>query len=340
MTLQMRPVDRQAAAAKLAQLGFPSLKFEPWRYSPIAKYADRDWGADAEGASALSTLVIDQNAEQNAFIQMNLARAAAVHGEVREGVLVQKVDQQHQHLAVEVAAGETKLVVQHYDAQAAPSTDMFEATVGEGGKLVRLQLRRNLGVHVGHTAVEIAKDANFTNIDVCFGGELARNELQVKLADTGATCDLLGTYLLKDSEHADTISYIDHAAPDTLSREVYKGVVTDNAHGVFQGQIHVAPDSQRIEGHQLSRGLILSDSARIDVKPELEIFADDVVCSHGATIGDLDEGQLFYLRARGIDQATARGMLIKAFVAEIIEEIPEAMADQEQLLAEVERWLN
>jgi len=136
-----------------------------------------------------------------------------------------------------------------------------------------------------------------------------------------------------------TTTVIDHAQPQCTSREVYKGVIDGNARAVFQGKIIVRPDAQKTDGYQLNRALLLSDTAEIDSKPELEIYADDVKCSHGATAGELDDDQLFYLRARGIDRESARNLLIAAFLADAIEEVRiETVRDAFQSM--VTGWLN
>ena len=132
-----------------------------------------------------------------------------------------------------------------------------------------------------------------------------------------------GGYLVRGTQHADTTTLIVHAQPNGTSREVYKGVIDDTARAVFQGKITVCPDAQKTDGYQLNRALLLSDGAEIDSKPELEIHADDVKCSHGCTAGELDDDALFYLRARGIDRDTAQGLLIGAFLSESLEEIAE-----------------
>ena len=175
-----------------------------------------------------------------------------------------------------------------------------------------------------HTSVQVGKDATYTSVFANFAETYVRNEMHVELNDKGAHANLLGTYLLGSKGHSDTLSRVHHAVADTTSDEVYKGVLKDQARGVFQAQIRVAPDAQRIVGNQMHRALMLSDDARVDVKPELEIFADDVQCSHGATIGDLDQNQLFYLASRGVPASEARALLIAAFLEEILEAVPEA----------------
>ena len=148
-----------------------------------------------------------------------------------------------------------------------------------------------------------------------------RNEIHAVLNGNGADCNLYGAYAGRGSQHIDTTTFVDHAAPECTSREVYKGALDDNARGVFQGKILVRKGAQKTDGHQLNKALLLSEGAEIDSKPELEIYADDVKCSHGATSGELDEEQLFYLRARGIDEAEARDLLVAAFLEDSLDVI-------------------
>jgi Fe-S cluster assembly protein SufD len=143
--------------------------------------------------------------------------------------------------------------------------------------------------------------------------------VQVAIEGAGARCGVNGAYLLRGQQEATTATVIDHAAPGGTTREVFKGVLEDRAHGVFLGRIAVRPGADKTDAHQLNRNLLLSPRAAVDTKPELEILADDVKCSHGATVGDLDEAALFYLCSRGIDEASARRILIEAFATDAVE---------------------
>jgi len=193
-------------------------------------------------------------------------------------------------------------------------------------------------VHIATTHVELAPDALYDGFVLIKGARLSRHEVAVRLTGPGAQCHLNGAYMVRGEQHCDITTTIDHLAPQTSCREVFKGVIDDKARAVFQGRITVHPDAQQSNGHQLSKALLLSDRAEIDTKPELEIFADDVKCSHGATVGDLDRDALFYLRARGIPEATARDILIEAFLAETINNIA-AEGLCPALMSSVGHWL-
>lgn len=203
------------------------------------------------------------------------------------------------------------------------SNGVVEIALGDGAMLQHYKLQNDhpAAWHIAATGVDLAKGAVYDSFVLQIGGRLARNEIAARIFGPHAECRLNGTYLLRGRQHVDNTTLIDHAAPNSTSHEVYKGVVDDQARGVFQGKILVRKDAQKTDGHQLNKALLLSPGAEIDSKPELEIYADDVKCGHGATAGELDDDALFYLRARGIDRETARGLLIEAFIGEAIDEI-------------------
>ncbi len=198
-----------------------------------------------------------------------------------------------------------------------------EVSVGAGARLhhYKLQDEGDAALHLANLQVRLGRDATYDNFILSLGARLARNDIGATLAATGIDCRLSGAYVARDSQHMDTTSFIDHAEPDCRSREVYAGVLDGKSRGVFQGKIVVRRDAQRTDGHQLNRALLLSKGAEIDSKPELEIYADDVKCSHGATAGEIDADALFYLRTRGIGEDEARALLIEAFLMEALEEI-------------------
>ena len=193
--------------------------------------------------------------------------------------------------------------------------------------------------HLATTHAHLGRDARYDNFSFALGGRLSRNELHVILAAQGADCRLNGAYLMHKEQHVDTTLVVDHAAPNTTSRQLYKGVLDDKARGVFQGKIIVRPAAQKSDGQQLSRALLLSNQSEINTKPELEILADDVKCSHGATAGELDESALFYLRARGIPEDQARRLLIEAFLNEVIDGMA-LSALRMPLEQSVARWMD
>jgi Fe-S cluster assembly protein SufD len=243
-------------------------------------------------------------------------------------------------LSVELAAGAEAVLLETFAGSGSYFTNTV-ATVrlGHGAKLLHVKLQDEPGeaVHLGAVKADVAEGASYETFVLMLGARLSRHDLVACLA-RDSRCTVNGAYLLRGQQEATIASFVDHAAPGARTSEVVKGVVDDRAHGVFQGKIRVRPDAQKTDAHQLNRNLILSSRAAVDTKPELEIYADDVKCSHGATVGDLDEAHLFYLRARGIPEPEARRMLVEAFAQDVVDLVPDAAA-RDHLKRHLERWL-
>jgi Fe-S cluster assembly protein SufD len=193
--------------------------------------------------------------------------------------------------------------------------------VGKGAKLRhdRLQIGAADGTIVGQTRYDISADARLTQTLATFGGALVRNEIRAVLRGSGIEAAFNGMYCTRERQHVDNNILVDHAAPGSISDQFYKGILDGRSRAVFAGKIVVRREAQKTNAYQANNNLLLSPEAEIDTKPELEIFADDVKCSHGATAGELDERELFYLRSRGLDPATARGLLTFAFAGAVLE---------------------
>lgn len=171
------------------------------------------------------------------------------------------------------------------------------------------------------THINVARDARYNMVTISGCAGFGRAEFNVKMNGQGGECDLAGLALLAGKQHGDTTIVVDHVAPHCRSSQFFKNVLNDQSRGVFQGKIHVHKDAQKTDGYQLSNNLLLSHLAEMDVKPELEIYADDVKCSHGCTTGQLDETPLFYLMSRGISKDDARRLLLESFMGEVLEKI-------------------
>ncbi|MCY6380634.1 Fe-S cluster assembly protein SufD [Hoeflea prorocentri] len=193
--------------------------------------------------------------------------------------------------------------------------------------------------HFGQINIELGANAQLTLFVANSGGKLVRQEINIKAKGEGSELALSGVNLLGGDSHTDVTMVLDHLEPDCVSTETFRNVVFDRAHGVFQGQINVAQIAQKTDARMACNTLLLSDDGDFSAKPELEIFADDVQCAHGATVADIDENHLFYLRARGISEKRARSMLVNAFIAEIVEEL-EDPALIEALETRFENWLD
>mgnify|MGYP000742246124 CR=1 FL=1 len=175
------------------------------------------------------------------------------------------------------------------------------------------------GYIINNVDAEQGRDSTFSNYTLDLGGRMVRNNLNTLHKGSNLTTNYYGIYFGKDKQHIDNHTFIDHAVPHCQSNEMYKGIVTDSARGVFNGKVLVRKDAQKTNAFQQSSSLVLSNKAEMDSKPQLEIFADDVKCSHGATIGQLDEKSVFYLRSRGLNDAQARAMLQHAFIGEVLD---------------------
>ncbi len=224
-------------------------------------------------------------------------------------------------------------IAEIYQGDASGLTNaVAEFSLEEGSKVHhdRIQMESLLHYHINTLTVRQAQGSVFTSNAVTFGGALVRNGLHVTLAGSGAECTLNGLAIGTGTQHIDNHTSIDHAAERCTSHELYKTILNDSAHGVFNGKIFVRPGAQKTDAKQTNKTVLLSDSALMNTKPQLEIFADDVKCTHGATVGQLDDEQLFYLRARGIGKDEARDMLTLAFANDVVTRVHDR-AVREQL---------
>jgi Fe-S cluster assembly protein SufD len=215
-------------------------------------------------------------------------------------------------------------IVEHYvSGRGAYLTNaVTELAVGDGAVVdhYKIQTEGAEAFHIGSMSASLGRSANFTTTSIALGGALVRNDVTATLSE-GTEATLNGLYVAGGSQHVDNHTTIDHAMPHGSSRELYKGILDGRAHAVFNGRILVRQDAQKTDSKQTNKNLVLSDDATIDTKPELQIFADDVRCTHGATIGQLDAESLFYLQSRGIGRSDARRLLTYAFAQDIVDRI-------------------
>ncbi|HEX8724339.1 MAG TPA: Fe-S cluster assembly protein SufD [Gemmatimonadaceae bacterium] len=198
-----------------------------------------------------------------------------------------------------------------------------EAVVAAGATLAHYKLQREgrQAYHVGTVEVAQERDSHYVSFSLATGAALSRTNIGTILGGEGSGATLNGLYMLDGTQHGDHQTRIEHAQPNCFSRELYKGVMDGESHGVFNGKVYVRPVAQKTDGKQTNNNLLLSDRAQIDTKPQLEIFADDVKCTHGATVGRLDELSLFYMKSRGVGAEEARKLLTYAFAADVLETI-------------------
>ena len=232
---------------------------------------------------------------------------------------------QSRHLLIAGRDSRAVVIESHLGLEGAPtfSNNVVEIILEEDAVLNHAKVvdETEHAYHIAATALSLAGQARYNGFVLTLGGRVVRNETRVRLAAAGADCRIAGAYVAAGEAHVDNTVFIDHAGPGAASRVVFKGVIGDTARGVFQGKTLVRQYAQKTDGHQLHKALLLSPGAEVNAKPELEIYADDVKCGHGATAAQLDEDMVFYFLARGIPEAQARQLLTEAFLGDVIDEI-------------------
>lgn len=343
------PADTSAVMADVSQIVFPGLEvdrlvFVDGHYAPhlstpvsvtgthigsLATALDRPTDGLEAHLGQISSL------EKHPFAALNtafLTDGAWLHlapGTVAERPIHlvflatgrQVLAQPHNLIVLEEGAQAT--VIEHYvalnDARYFTNA-VTETSLAKGAALehYRVQQEGAQAYHIGGMHVRQACESRFTSHAIDLGGVLVRNDLRTVLAAEYAHCALNGLYVLDGRQHVDNHTLIDHAKPNGTSSEYYKGVLDGRSRAVFNGRVVVQPDAQHTDARQMNNNLLLSEDAEVDTKPELEIYADDVKCSHGATVGQLDADALFYLRSRAVDEAAARDLLTYAFANDIL----------------------
>lgn len=203
------------------------------------------------------------------------------------------------------------------------TNNITEIFAGEGSnvKFIKIQNENDKSYHISRTQAEQKRNSVYTTYTITTGGSLVRNDNNVLLNDEGCETHFFGLYLTDGKQHVDNHTLIDHVKPHCVSNELYKGVLNDSSTGVFNGKVYVRPDAQKTNAYQSNKNILLTKEASVDTKPQLEIYADDVRCTHGATVGQLDDESVFYLRSRGIPKEEAIRVLIRAFADDIFENI-------------------
>jgi Fe-S cluster assembly protein SufD len=373
---------REGALARCRQIGLPTTRLEDWRFTNLAPLASIPFespgrnglleGPRAELPSGVSLgplapaelLELARLAsEEHPFVALNTALfEAGLALRVPEGTVVETPIRLahrsegpgegawsvHPRTRIELGPRSRATLFEEYRGGEAGSwltNPVTEVRLGEGAELVHVRVTCHAkGVHhVGVSHAELGPGSRYHHLSLVLGGGLTRVDLSTDLGAPGAEASLDGVFLAGGEAHVDHHTSLLHRAPHTTSRQLYRGVIGGQAQGVFNGKIVVARDAQKISAEQANHNLLLGPRARIHTKPELQIYADDVRCTHGATSGRLDENALFYLRARGIPEAEARRLLVSAFVQAVLARLPApAIAGElgpllEASLAEVER---
>ncbi|HBR68979.1 MAG TPA: Fe-S cluster assembly protein SufD [Rhodospirillaceae bacterium] len=290
---------------RLAPDNLPAPKQEEWKYTNISKAIPQNLTRADD-----KEIVIHKNRGQSG------GQVEEILFTGRDGMLQAPV------LKVVLDEGaELTLIERHTGAGSYWKNTAVEITLGTNARLHHYRIIEDTGVITINTVLSQKQDSFYNGFTLIKGGALVRNETHAALTGKNAECDISGVNLLKGKQHADTTIVITHEAPHCRSSQFFRSVLGDESRGVFQGKIHVRQAAQKTDGYQLSNALLLSDRAEMDTKPELEIYADDVKCSHGATCGQLDDEPLFYLRSRGLTEVEARMLLVQAFVDEAVEKV-------------------
>jgi Fe-S cluster assembly protein SufD len=334
----------EAAFARFSERGFPTTHDEDWRFTNVAPIARKSWKRLAQrtaGATPVSGLPeealkhLGQHANQdNPFAALNTAFFDEVsfyhvpRNEVRPEPIeiVYEADGEgvtHPRTLIVVGANAQCTIVETYKGKGAYFTNaVTEIVTGENAVVDHYKVTQESpeAYHVSTLQAVVGRSANFSSHSITLGGALVRNDAGAVLSE-GTEATLNGLYIANGTQHVDNHTVIDHAKPHAASHELYKGILDGRATAVFSGGILVRKDAQKTDSKQTNKNLVLSDEAVINTKPELQIFADDVKCTHGATIGQLDAEALFYLQSRGIGRADARSLLTYAFAQDIVDRI-------------------
>ncbi len=366
---------RERAADTLRARGLPTKKTEAWRFTPVRGVVEREFprthGADKpEVVSSLPSEVevrslravleqepellegrLDLGGAPEHFAALNTAMFSdGLWLDVPAGVAVDSPIElayeggaagvSYPRVLVTVGEAAELTIIETYRgaSRAHLTSSVVEIDLGRNAKVNHVRAHENPGLQVGRVDIRQAEDSRYRSTVVTLGGALLRFDTRSLLEGAGSECQLDGAYLVDGDDHVDHHTLVEHRAPHCRSEQTYRGIVSGSATAVFDGIVVVHRDAQKTEAHQENRNLLLSETATVHTKPHLEIDADDVICSHGATVGSLDEDQMFYLRARGIPEDLAHSMLTFAFVESIIDRVdhePTRARMRETLLARI-----
>ena len=260
-----------------------------------------------------------------------------------EDIMWTAVDKSHQHLHLKIVLEDSAeaTVFERHDGQGTYWKNMStEIVLGANARLnhVRLQTDSMDAVQTNIVHITMERDSYLNSFSLNLGGKLTRHDIHAVLKGSNIDCSLNGVSLLNGNQHGDTTILMEHTAPHCVSNQFYRTILDDASRGVFQGKVHVHQAAQKTDGYQLANTILLSPKAEMDTKPELEIYADDVKCSHGTTTGALDEEPLFYLRSRGLSEGEARMLLMQAFVDEVVDKVADETMHA-QIKGMTEKWL-
>lgn len=287
------------------------------KYLGVAAPANRDGFTALNAAFAGEGTLIHIAKEMVSDTPVHLLHVVDAHGA--------NVMSHPRHLMIAERHAKASVVESYVSLAEVPyfTNAVVEAYVDNGATLqvVRIQRESRQAQHISTVEARQGRDSHFVTFTFQTGAGLSRSNVYTVLDGEGSGCTLNGLYMLDGQQHGDHQTRVEHVKENCFSREVYKGLLDERSHGVFNGKVYVHPEAQKTDGKQTNQTLLLSEHAQIDTKPQLEIFADDVKCTHGATVGRIDENALFYLKSRGVGRDLARQLLMYAFAADVLETI-------------------
>jgi Fe-S cluster assembly protein SufD len=334
---------REAGFARFAEAGFPTTHNEEWRFTNVAPIARVSWASGPRSTFDDALGVAESHVGKYAsidhpFVALNTAFLDGVRVvQVPRGAVVEQPIEityeqgqagglpysTHPRTLILVGANAQCTIVETYKGTGSYFTNAVTEVVCGDSAVVdhyKVQQESSSAYHVATMQVSIGRSAAFSSHSISLGGALTRNDVGATLSE-GSDANINGLYIVNGTQHVDNHTTIDHVKPHATSHELYKGILDGKSYAVFNGKIIVRKDAQKTDSKQTNKNLVLSDDATINTKPELQIWADDVRCTHGATVGQLDAEMLFYLQSRGIGKIDARNLLIYAFAQDIVDRI-------------------
>src|SRR5215204_2312113 len=328
---------REEAFGFFTATGFPALKTEDWKYTNVAPIAVQDWRIEESPQTAADVdinLLKRFKFDRNGFAALNLAFGEFKVLRIRKDTVIEKPIEftfggdegaaSFPHLLIIAEAGSKATIIESYASGSKSFTNTAAQIVVEDNANLthyRVQKESAEAFHYGATEISVGRGGSYNSTNINLGASLSRHDIDLKFTAEGGEAWVDGLYMLNGAQHSDTHSIIDHMVPNCTSHQTYKGVLNDKARAVFNGKVFVRENAHGTDAQQSNKNLLLSNEARVDTKPQLEIFNDDVKCAHGATVGQLEEEELFYLLTRGLPENLARNLLTYGFAEEIINKI-------------------
>lgn len=326
---------REKAFSYFTENGFPTPKDEEWKYTNTAEISNFKFQiSDSKTESETSDLLNEFDFERNGFTALNLAFANVVLVTIPKETSVEKPIEfsfsakadsaNFPHIIVVAESGSKATIIENYESNSASFTNTaIQVFVEDNANLTHYRVQKESAdaFHIGTTEVSLKRGSLYNSTNINLGAKLSRHDIHLKFTAEGGEAFVDGLYMLSGDQHHDTHSEIDHALPNCNSHQTYKGVLNDKSRGVFNGKVFVRENASGTDAQQSNKNLLLSNDARVDTKPQLEIFNDDVKCSHGATVGQLEDEELFYLLSRGLSENLAKNLLTYGFAEEIVNKI-------------------